>query len=244
MPEMSASSRPVMLLIAGFGDDASMFADLFDTPLEDAYELLPLDLPGFGDQSLEPPTTLKALAEFVTSKAKEVNAKIIVAHSVASIIASLAAKEPGSPLTTILSLEGNLTPEDAYFSGTAADYDDPDTFRTAFLERLEEMSRSNPMIARYRGIVTQADPVALWQLGTDARRFSEQHVPGEVLLSAADVTYFYNPDNCPQSSVEWLSRHPMRQVKLDGASHWASVDQPELLAEKILSIVKAPNEPD
>ena len=233
-----SAARPAMLLIAGFGDDASMFAGLSETALAGEYDLLAIDLPGFGAPPLHKETTLKSLGEFVSAKAEEIGAEIIVAHSVASIIASLAAMEPGSPISTILSLEGNLTADDAYFSGTAGDYDDPHTFRSAFLARLEEMSRSEPMIARYRQVVSRADPVALWQLGNDARRFSAKQAPGEVLVSAANVTYLYNPDNCPKSSLDWLRKNPVKQVILDNATHWKSVDQPALLAEKILSALE------
>ena len=48
-----AVSRPTILLIAGFGDNASMFAGLHETALADAYHLLPFDLPGFGSPTLD-----------------------------------------------------------------------------------------------------------------------------------------------------------------------------------------------
>ena len=233
-----ADAPPPILCIAGFGDTAEMFAGLHETRLADSYHLLPLDLPGFGAPAMDIETTLESLARFVTGKAKETGAEIIVAHSVASIIASLAARQLDCPITTILSLEGNITPEDAYFSGTAADYDDPESFRTAFLKRLDEMAVSAPIVARYRQSVAQADPLALWQLGRDARRFSEACIPGEVLTEAADVTYFYNPENCPQSTLRWLDENPMKRVVLEEASHWASVDQPAILADKILEVLR------
>lgn len=233
-----SEAQPAILFIAGFGDTAEMFADLHETRLVKSYRLLPLNLPGFGAPALKGETALEALARFVAGKAKETGAEIIVAHSVASIIASLAARQPDCSITTILSLEGNITLEDAYFSGTAADYDDPESFRTAFLKRLDEMAASAPIIARYRHSVAQADPLALWQLGRDARRFSARYVPGEILAAAADVTYFYNPENCPDSTLRWLDENPMQRVVLEKASHWQSVDQPALLADKILEALQ------
>ena len=229
----AAAAQPAILFIAGFGDNASMFAGLHNTALADDYHLLPVDLPGFGAPALGTETTLKSLAEFVAGKAKETGAEIIVAHSVASIIASLAAREPDCPIKTILSLEGNITAEDAYFSGTAADYDDPLAFRSAFLQRLDDMATSAPIIARYRENVSKADPTALWQLGNDAHRFSAQQVPGDVLASSANATYLYNPENCPDSTLEWLKSNQIKRIVLANATHWKSVDQPELLAEKI-----------
>jgi len=228
--------RRTILLIAGFGDNGSMYDKLLSTSLAARYRLLPLDLPGFGAPPRAGETTLAGLAEFVAKRAREEGAEIIVAHSVASIIAALAAALPQSPLGTILSLEGNLSPEDAYFSGTAADYDDPLAFRAAFLARLEGMS-DDPVIPRYARAVAAADPTALWHLGCDARRFSAQKNPGEVLMAAGDVTYIYNPDNCPAPTLAWLDTHPMKRIRLDGASHWPSVDVPERLAAEIENVI-------
>ncbi len=212
-----------------------MFEGLSKTHLPETYRLLPIDLPGFGAPALKCQTTLETLADFVAEQAMESGAEIIVAHSVASIIASLAARRSDCPLKTIISLEGNITPEDAYFSGTAADFDDPAEFRAAFLDRLDQMAKDAPVIARYRQSVSVADQLALWQLGKDARRFSSQHVPGDVLHSSGNVVYLYNPENCPEPTIQWLKDNPMERIVLENATHWKSVDQPHLLADIIAS---------
>lgn len=230
-------ARPTIILIAGFGDDSSMFAGLSETRLAEAYDLIAIDLPGFGAPKSPTEATLDSLGKFISAKAKECGAEIVIAHSVASIIASLAANESGSPITTIFSLEGNITAEDAYFSGTAANYDDPNKFKSAFLARLEQMSESQSIIKRYHGVVSKADPIALWQLGNDAHRFSAEQVPGELLISSANAIYVYNPDNCPESTLEWLGENSIKKVILDDATHWISVSQPDLLSEKILSAI-------
>lgn len=231
----SEENKPVLILLAGFGDGGEMFAPLTDTVLAQRFRLLPLDLPGFaGAPALPGPTTLEALAEVVHEVAVREDARVLVAHSVASIIASLAAGRADSPVETIISLEGNLTAEDAYFSGTAADYDDAEAFKTAFLARLDEMAETQPVVRRYAETVQRADPQALWELGCDARRFSETHIPGEVLRRAVDAIYLYNPDNCAPTSLAWLARSAMKAVILEGASHWPSVDQPQILAQRML----------
>lgn len=226
--------RDRLICIAGFGDNASMFSPLQDTSLTDVVDVVPLNLPGFGAPSPEEQTTtLAALAEYVDAQARELGARFILAHSVASIIASLAAQPDGSPLQLILSLEGNLTADDAYFSGSAAAYENPHTFRIDFLKRLDAMAIDQPIIARYRHTVADADPTAIWELGCDAQAFSSVHVPGEVLRAAADVVYFYNPDNVPENSLKWLNANPLKTCVLPNASHWPSIDQPKELAAAI-----------
>ena len=220
-----ADTRPVVVCIAGFGDNVGMFAPLLDTAKNERLHIDAFDLPGFGAPALDR-TTLETLADALGARCRQLGARTVVAHSVASIIASLAAQRDGSPIRAIVSLEGNLTAEDAYFSGTAADYPDPSRFRAAFLSRLREMAEDDPIVEGYHHRVMNADPLALWELGCDARAFSERAVPGDVLMAAASVVYVLNPTNCPPASLAWLNAHDMERVVLEGASHWPTIDRP------------------
>lgn len=229
-------SSPGVLCVAGFGDDSSMFLPLVETELAARYRLVTFDLPGFG---AEPAlagrdATLSNLATVVREVAEAERTAVVMAHSVASVIASLAARHPDSGIHTIISLEGNLTAADAYFSGLAADYENPIAFHEAFLVRLDEMAQSDPLIARYRSRVVHADPHALWSLGCDAAAFSARFVPGEVLLESSEAHYLYNPGNCADPSMAWLSASGMSAIELPGASHWATVDAPDLVVDATL----------
>lgn len=227
--DLKMAPRTGILMIAGFGDNASMFEGLSGTELAQEYTLIPYDLPGFGAAPLAGETTIDALADALASKARRTGAKIVLAHSVASIIASKALGKD-SPLEMILSVEGNITADDSYFSGTAANYADPQSFRAAFLTRLAEKAQRSPIFARYHDEVAKADARALWQLGRDARRFSETQHPGEVLVASGKVSYLYDDPNCPQSTLDWLQLHDIDTRRLSGASHWPSVDAPDLLS--------------
>lgn len=226
-----------MLCVAGFGDNGKMFSPLLTTELAKRIEILPFDFPGFGKPTLKGETTLESLADALDAEVRTVEASVVLAHSVGSIIASLAARKSGSPIRTILSLEGNLTADDAYYSGTAADYDNAESFRAAFLLRLSTMAEHQPIISRYRAMVAAADQNALWQLGRDARRFSDREIPGDVLIESALAVYLYNPENVPDSSLKWLETHDIRKIRLDNASHWPSVDQPDLLAQNMAAVL-------
>jgi len=231
--------RQSIVLTAGFGDSSEMYGSLFETPLASKYRLIPIDLPGFGGAPpLAGDTTLASLAEFVADRAKQEGARTIIAHSASSIIASLAADGFGRPIDTILSLEGNITAEDAYFSGSAANYTDPSEFKDAFIKRLGEMSETQPIVARYLRSVSCADARALWELGCDVRRFSARISPGEILSRSAEVFYLYNPSNCPEATLVWLRTSSIHLIRADSASHWISVDQPEELSRLALAALE------
>lgn len=240
MPAQAHGARRApIILIAGFGDGGAMYAGLQGTALAERHRLHAIDLPGFAGTPRLPHTSLEALAAHVDAIARAEHADTVVAHSVASIIASLAARRAGSTIRRIVSLEGNLTAADAYFSGSAADYRDAASFRAAFLARLDALATSNPVLGRYRAMVARADPVALWELGCDAHRFSQAHVPGALLQTLEDVWYLYNPANCPPQTLAWLDRHPIKRIVMANASHWKSVDQPAELSAKVLEALAA-----
>ena len=153
----------------------------------------------------------------------------------ASVIVSLAALHHPWPIQTVLSLEGNLTARDAYFSGSAADYSDSGSFFEAFLKKLSGMAEDDPILERYGQSVSEADPEALWQLGCDSAAFSQRFVPGDLLAVVPKTWYFYNPENCDPLSLTWLKTHDLQRTLLPGASHWPSIDQSEQLAEAILA---------
>lgn len=232
-------AAPTMILVAGFGDNRSVFDPLLQTKLARTYRLAAINLPGFGAPPLPGRTTLQRLAEVVDAHAQQLDATIVLAHSVASIIVSLAAQRPGSPIDTIFSLEGNLTADDAYFSGMAAAFDNADEFRTAFLARLAGLARTDPNIGRYRTAVESADAQALWELGVDTYAFSAAQSPGDVLARAQGVAYFYNPVNLSAASLAWLRKSTLRCARLAGASHWKCFDQPELLARALIERASA-----
>ena len=101
-------------------------------------------------------TSLAALADFVHLKAQEEEARSFVAHSASSIIATLVAGRPQSPIDTVISLQGNITADDAYYSGSAEDFADPQEFKSALLDRIGDLSRSRPIFGRYYDIVSRA----------------------------------------------------------------------------------------
>ena len=164
--------------------------------------------------------------------------EVLMGHSAASIVAGLVAAQPALGLGTVISLEGNLTEADAYFTGLAARYDEPHAFRRAFLTHLDDRAEHDRVLARYRSRVARVDPQALWTLGNDVAAYSKRHHPGEALLEAGRAHYLYNPANCPQATLDWLERSGMPATVLPGASHWPTVDVPGLVARAVLDILR------
>ncbi len=220
-----------IICLAGFGDNASLFASLSECSSD--HEFIALNLPGFGAPPLQGTTDFENLAAYLIQQMYEYKASIVLAHSVASITATVAAQQFGSPITTILSLEGNLTAADAYFSGTAAQYETADDFRKAFLDRLADMAEDSEIVARYRNEVSKADPRPLWELGTAAYHYSQAFIPGDEWKEAGKAAYIYDDPNVPGDSLNWLAANDIVKIRLPGASHWPTIDQPRAVIEAV-----------
>lgn len=229
------TDRIKIICIAGFGDDKSMFAPLLKPEYSQKFNILPINLPGFGVAAAGCEITLNGLAEYVLSVAIAHNATYIMAHSVASIIATLAVEKSAGFITHIISLEGNLTAKDAYFSGKAADYDTAEEFRASFPKLLGEAAQNNAMLRRYLPIVMACDAQDLWSLGCDVLLFSDQNDVGARLVNCAKVFYLYNSKNCPSATLKWLDDNAINKYELKNSSHWAPLDSEE---EMMMAIYK------
>jgi pimeloyl-ACP methyl ester carboxylesterase len=162
------------LFVHAMADCGLAFTPLFATPLVEAFRLVVVDLPGFGASPRQNEVlTISQHAEAIVTlvRALDLSGPIgIVGHSVGSMIAVEAASRLDERFGGLFSIEGNLTAEDAYFSGRAADFDDPHGFKQRFLDDLWNMGQAQTILRRFHGTATMADAVAMWSLGRDARR--------------------------------------------------------------------------
>jgi pimeloyl-ACP methyl ester carboxylesterase len=143
------------------------------------------------------------------------------------------------PLTAetrgLFSIEGNLTAEDAYFSGRAANFDNPYAFKQRLLDDLWTMAQTQPPLRRFHGTMMQADAVAMWTLGRDARRLSVGDAPGQAYLRVQSSLYYWSPHNTAESTRDWIARSGMANLQFTDASHWPTIDQPAETARAIQS---------
>ncbi|MEM8933487.1 MAG: alpha/beta hydrolase [Acidobacteriota bacterium] len=231
-------NAPKLLCLHGFGDSGSMFQPLTETSLVDEHELVMVDLPGFGASPPRP--GLSGIDDYGALVA-ELAAAIaprepvgLIGHSIASPIAVAAIGQLEPAPFGIFSIEGNLTEDDAYFTGQAADWDGAEPFKASFLDKIGEMSRTNDDLRRYYGLVTTADASVLWHLGRDARRASRGDALGHA-YRALDVPhlYFWSEATTPERTRDFLTTHAIPNRRYAAASHWPTVVDPTASADAI-----------
>jgi len=228
-----------LLFLHAFADCGLTFAPLFDTALAERFRLVVIDLAGFGASPRQDNVlTIAQHAEHVAALARSLPAAGpigLVAHSVASMIAVEAAPRLGELFGGLFSIEGNLTSDDAYFSGRAADFDDARLFKQRFLDDIWNLAQTRHILRRFFAAAVMADPIAMWQLGRDARRMSTGDAPGQAYRRVRPSLYCWSPANMAETTRHWIAKSDLDQHQLANASHWPSVDQPNETARAIAS---------
>jgi pimeloyl-ACP methyl ester carboxylesterase len=220
-----------LILLHAFADCGLAFTPLFATPLADRFRLVAPDLAGFG---VSPPGhNVRAIADHADTVGALVASLPmpgpvgLVAHSVASMIAVEAVPRLGTQFAGLFSIEGNLTAEDAYFSGRAADFADPFTFKLRFLDDLWTMAQEQLELRRYFAGAMLADATAMWELGRDARRRSIDDRSGQAYRRIRPSLYYWSPATTLESTQRWIAQSGIEQRQFTDASHWPMVDRPE-----------------
>ncbi|WP_433323040.1 alpha/beta fold hydrolase [Spirillospora sp. CA-294931] len=159
---------------------------------------------------------------------------VLVGHSLGAVIAVEAAHRLGARCTGLMSLEGNLTAEDAYFSGQAADHPDPASFKAAFAARVREMVAEGRVPASYAESVEAADAASMWALGRDARALGD--APGTRYRDLATGTlYLWAASTTPPATRHYLERHDLPRLQLAVEHHWPWLVDPSVVVRALTS---------
>lgn len=229
---------PKVICVHGFADDGTAFAPLANSVLTDDFELIAVDLPGFGVAASTPDPAIELSARFIIRLAETLSpdrSVALIGHSIGSAIVVAAATLFPTRIAAVLSIEGNLTADDAYFSGRAADYNDAAAFKQDFVHDLERLATEQPQMERYLSAVRQADAYAMWTLGRDAVERGQDNAFGHALLSLPDkgiaTTYLWGRHNTPPVTAEFVDAHlaasRVQVIEFKTSGHWKSVDAPK-----------------
>jgi pimeloyl-ACP methyl ester carboxylesterase len=209
-----------------FADSHLCFCGAFAHFKSERIRVVLFDLPGHG---ASPPRanglTVEDAVRILVNLIHLVSASravVLVAHSMAAIIATKAARMLRSPPMLVISIEGNLTLADAYLSGQAAAFDDAAEFYSSFRSRILEMATRDEALRRFARAVESADAKTLWTLGRSVVDCAD---PGaDFLRLSCPHIYYWDAPSTTANTRSFLARHAIRQRRTDGVGHWPMID--------------------
>lgn len=134
--------RPALLCLHGFGSTKEDYADLAAHPAFDERDLVLLDAPGFGASDCSAPdrVSIPFLRDVATVAADSLGLDRfhLLGHSMGGLTALLLADQRPDRILSLISVEGNLAPEDCFLSRQIVSHpaQDPAAFLSAFVERV------------------------------------------------------------------------------------------------------------
>ena len=228
-----------LLCLHGFADSGLAFLPLSETVLPGCFELVLVDLPGFGASPSIPGFGLvrdhgRLVPGLAAALAPDEPVGLI-GHSIGSAIAVNAADLLSPAPLGVFSIEGNLTEDDAYFSGKAADWEDGEAFKAAFLEEIWEKAAENVDLRRYYGGVVMAGAAAMWTLGRDAKRISAGNRVGQAYQALkVPSLYYWCEATTPPGTRQYIEDYSIPNRRYPAASHWPMIADPQATARAVV----------
>lgn len=212
-----------------FGDSISSFRQAFESGLAKRARLLVYDPPGHGTS----PRRIGGLRladcvrlwRVLIAHYSGTRQVALVGHSMAGIIASETARKLRRPPMLVIGVEANLTRSDAYFTGLAAQFDEPRAFHGSLFSRIRRRSARDESFRRFAASLALADPQTLWTLG---RSVFARKDPGLAFrrLKCPKV-YYWDGARASRQAREYVARYDLPNRRLDHAGHWPMISDPE-----------------
>ncbi len=215
--------------IPGFADSGSAFLPLLQSEFTSKCTLVAPDLPGFGaSPAVHKIWTISSLARCLKqliNEDKSIKTVGLVGHSSGSLIAVKLARMLGEKCLGVVSIEGNLTRADAYFSGKAVNYESPEEFKSVFVNRIIAKAATDNVLQHYISSLLQANAETMWRFGRNVYNSSRTRSPGLEFLSLPQPhLYYWCKDNTPEDTQAFIKRNSVPQKQFRNASHWPMVD--------------------
>lgn len=214
--------------IPGFGATRRLFRPAFEHALARRHRLYLCDLPGHGGAPTpRRAVTMEAAATQLADAVDRHSGRrpvVLIAHSLGGLIASLAARKVQRAPLGLISIEGNLTPADAFFSGRAVRYQDPQAFARELCADVDRAAMDDPPLQPYAAGLRGVDPHALWSLGQSLADYPEPWRQYRAVPCA--TRYWFDRGSLSAASQAVIAEQRFASRSIDGLGHWPMVSDP------------------
>jgi len=228
------SARGDVWFIHGFGESGLSFAEAFDSPLAEGFNLYVPDLPGFGVSPRRPDVntvadSTKVLLDLIEGISKDAEV-YLVGHSLGGIIGTWVAgsERLTGRVVAFANIEGNLTVADTFATSLTQNYDDPNAFFEFFSGVVVSRLGEGPAFRRFLASLTLADPGVLLSWGKSCVAATGETKSGEEYAALdVDTLYIWGDENTPEMTRDFILENNINNWEVKGAGHWVMIDKSE-----------------
>ncbi|MEL6193678.1 MAG: alpha/beta hydrolase [Bacteroidota bacterium] len=224
-------------LIHPFGESGLCYLHVFESDLVKKYNLFVPDLPGFGvSPNYGKPLGVGKLVDVLKSLIEKNSPNrnlYLIGHSVSGIIVTELIQKLQQEVNGYISVEGNLTTADSYYSSLPIHHSKEDFYRI-YLDSVREHAKTRADFQRYLASVRFADVDSLYELGKSTEGLIRDNQAGKAFMSLdCQKLYIWGDKDTPVETVEFIRENDVPNILLKGVGHWPMVE----VADKFYRVV-------
>lgn len=238
-------SADSLVFIHGFGSAKEHFRHAFDVSSLKRFTIIAIDLVGFGKsrgpESFEYSMEDQACVMLKVLNKLKTESFHLCAHSMGGLVAMKMAELEPERIISLIDMEGNLTPEDCFFSGRIAELTSEEfekRGRRKFEEDLREAGLEDSAMSEYLETFNMALTIALYKSASHTVADSSTLLVDR-LSRIKNACYIYGERNRAVYPGEKLLREKgVPLFYIEGAGHSMATDNPEELYRVISSFIE------
>lgn len=226
--------KETVVYLHGLGSSKYDFIEAVNSDELQTYTLIAFDFPGCGDSPY--PKDIKLgmddlveITQLVVS-ALQIDDFVIIGHSMGGLVALLYAERYGEHVKGFINVEGNLAPEDCFFSREVAQHSFTYFTTTAFKEIKHRLAQSqNKGFRKYaETLETSASEKAFFECCPSLVDYSDHgNLIQRFIALKIPAMFVYGSENRSLSYLPTLKESGCELVEIPHSNHFPGYDNPQ-----------------
>ncbi|MEM6379801.1 MAG: alpha/beta fold hydrolase, partial [Bacteroidota bacterium] len=237
--------RQSIWFLHGFADSGLAYKAVFESPLNEKFNLYVVDLPGFGVSPINPnyvsiKEQASLIAQIIAQETANQHKVNIVAHSLGALIGTWVCQSLEDKINYYFSLEGNLTEADSYFSSKPLKFNSANAFVESFNEEIFEIAKLEERYSLYYSSLRFAEPEGMRNWGFTSQEHIKANKCGlEFKALTCKKLYIWGDVDTPKATQNFIAKNGIPNKLYKGVGHWHMIENAVQLYKDINETIKA-----
>jgi len=236
------NSRQSIWFLHGFADSGLAYKEVFESILNNNFNIYVVDLPGFGVSPVNPNYhSIKEQADLLSKTIlEETQEKVnIVAHSMAALIGTWTCQILKGKVNCYFNVEGNLTEADSYFSSKPLKFETVAEFTTSFEKEIFELAKSEERFKRYYSSLRFANPEGMRNWAFTSQKYIKNNKCGEEFNNLnCKKLYIWGDLDTPKDTQKFIKKYQIPNRLYSGVGHWHMSENADNFYSDINEVLK------